>query len=57
MNWLISDGLFYITPVPRAPNRHGSAPPGGNGHKVAWINAEGNPDKSALDTMYAQPKA
>ncbi len=29
---------------------------GGKGHKVAWIDAEGKPRKSALDTMYARPK-
>jgi hypothetical protein len=30
--------------------------PGGRGHKVAWTDSEGRPGKSALDTMYAQPK-
>jgi len=30
--------------------------PGGKGHKVAWTDAEGNPGKNALNTMYAQPK-
>jgi hypothetical protein len=29
---------------------------GGKGHKVVWTDAEGSLGKSALDTMYAQPK-
>ena len=29
---------------------------GGKGHKVVWTDAEGNPGKSALETLYVQPK-